>query len=719
MIRKNAKTHIYRIETENTLYALRAVRGERVEHIYYGRKVRNAPISPYPHNYGFSPNDKDKPASLSHDIIPAELPGYGAGDFRAEAIRVTDKTGASATDFRFVSARIYKGKPLSASLPHARADETVETLELTLKDRFSGILAFLSFSAYPETDTVVRSVRYENRTKKSVRLSGVASLCADFPAGSRFDLINLPGTYYFERRIERAPLRQGNFVMTSHRGASGHQMNPYFALVSPEATENAGDCYAFNLIYSGAYTNTVELTPYRAVRVLSGLGDHGFSWLLGRGESFETPEATMCYSPRGIGEVRRKTHRFVKNYILKPRKEARAPIVLNTWEGTWFDVNEELILDYARAASQNGIEMLVMDDGWFGARVSDKAGLGDWFVNEKRFPEGLASTVRRVKEMGLAFGIWIEPEMVNPDSELYRKHPEYALAVPTADPSLSRDQLVLDMGNPEVVAYLKETLGKTLGGVGIDYFKWDFNRHLSDVYSSVLPPERQAEAAHRFMLGTYELLAWLREHFPDAMLETCSGGGGRYDLGMMYYGEQIWTSDNTDPAWRVDIQCASLLGYPAPTMSCHVANRENICEGKPRALRFRYAVAAAGPLGYEFNLAQCSDELCAAVREQIEEYKSYAHLPERGDYYELYSPYASPTYAYYYALGDEILLTALQTKGNGAPLTLSLSRADGGAVYTDLLSGKEYEGALLKKGLTVLPDGEDEWSLMMHLKKNR
>ncbi len=721
MIRKNARTHIYRVETENTLYALRAVRGERVEHIYYGRKVRNALISPYPHNYGFSPNDKDKTASLSHDIIPAELPGYGAGDYRAEAIRIIDKNGAAATDFRFVKARIYQGKPLSAAMPHARADEAVETLELTLKDRFSGIFAFVSYSAYPEADTIVRSVRYENRTRKSVRLTNTASLCVDFPAGKEFELINLPGTYYFERHIERAPLRQGNYVMTSHRGATGHQMNPYFALVSPDADEKAGECYAFNLIYSGAYTNTVELTPYRALRVLSGLGDHHFSWLLEKGESFETPEATMCYSAKGIGDMRRKTHRFVKNYILKPRKSTRAPIVLNTWEGTWFDVNEKLILDYARAASQNGIEMLVMDDGWFGARVSDKAGLGDWFVNPARFPEGLASTVKKVKDMGLAFGIWIEPEMVNPDSELYRNHPEYALAVPTADPSLSRDQLVLDMGNPEVVAYLKETLGKTLGGVGIDYFKWDFNRHLSDVYSSILPPERQAEAAHRFMLGTYELLAWLRETFPDAMLETCSGGGGRYDLGMMYYGEQIWTSDNTDPAWRVDIQCASLMGYPAPTMSCHVANRENICEGKPRTLRFRYAVAAAGPLGYEFNLSECSEELCASVRAQIEEYKSYAHLPESGNYYELASPYEGRTYAYYYASpnGDELLLTALQAKGDAIPLTFSIEAACEDLTYTDLLSGKEYDGKTLKKGICVCPDGMDEWSLMIHLRAKK
>ena len=359
-----------------------------------------------------------------------------------------------------------------------------------------------------------------------------------------------------------------------------------------------------------------------------------------------------------------------------------------------------------------------MDDGWFGARVNDKAGLGDWFVNVSRFPNGLKETVRKIKDMGLAFGIWIEPEMVNPDSELYRAHPEYALSVPTSAPSLSRNQLVLDMGNPAVLAYLKKTLWETLGGTEIDYFKWDFNRHLSDVYSTVLPPERQAEAAHRFMLGTYELLGWLRETFPHAMLETCSGGGGRYDLGMMFYGEQIWTSDNTDPAWRIDIQCASLMGYPASTMSCHVANRENICEGNPRTLRFRYAVAAAGPLGYEFNLSECSDALCAAVRAQIAEYKSYAHLPENGDYYELSSPYEGPTYAYYYASedGEEILFTALQKKGDSTPLTVSLSSAVEDKSYIDLLTGKTYDGADLRRGLTLTPDGADEWSLMMHLK---
>lgn len=718
MIKKSSAAPIYRLETENTLYALRAVRGERVEHLYYGKKVRSIPFSPYPRNYGFSPNDAEKSPSLSHDIIPAELPGYGAGDFRAEAIRICGKNGSSATDFRLLSARIYEGKPLSATLPHAHGGEGVQTLELTLKDRFSGIRCYLSYSVYPDCDAIVRSARYENTTAHPVTLSSVASLCLDIPVNTGFDLINLPGTYYFERRIERAPIRQGTFSMTSRRGASGHQMNPYFALVSHDADENQGEAFGFNLIYSGSYTNTVELTPHGAVRVLSALGDAAFSYTLARKESFESPEAVLWYSADGIGTLRRNTHRFVKNYLLKQRKMQRAPIVLNTWEGTWFDVNEDLILNYAKAASRNGIEMLVMDDGWFGARTNDKAGLGDWFVNPARFPEGLASTVRKVKDMGLSFGIWIEPEMVNPDSDLYRAHPEYALSVPKAAPSLSRNQLVLDMGNPAVIAYLKETLYATLKDVPIDYFKWDFNRHLSDVYSTVLPPHRQSEAAHRFLLGTYELLGWLRDTFPNAMLETCSGGGGRYDLGMMYYGEQIWTSDNTDPADRIGIQCASLMGYPAPTMSCHVANRENVCEGNPRTLRFRYAVASGGPLGYEFNLAECSEELCASVRAQIEEYKSYAYMVEKGEYYELSSPFASKTYAYFYSFedGNELLFTALQAKGEDTPLSFRFQTANKQKRYVDLLSGKEYDGAELFRGIRITPDGKDEWSYMLHLK---
>lgn len=717
MISYSSKTHIFRLETENTTYAFRAVRGKRAEHLYYGRKcARGIPAPVYPYPGGFCPNDPDTDCLHSQEILFSEYPGYGYGDFRAPAVRIIGKNGTGITDPRYAGYRIYKGRPLPEGLPAPRETADCETLEITLKDALNRCLLLLSYTVYPAFDIITRTVTLENRGRAAVSAEQPASLSLDIPERN-LEQITLTGDYYTERyTTERHSLGQGTHRMTSRRGATGHQLNPFFALISPEATEKSGEVYAFNLIYSGSYSNTAEVTSHGATRVQIAAEDENFAWLLEKGERLTLPVALMLYTDEGLGGMRHRLHAFTDACILPPLPEGKAPLVLNTWEGTWFDIDEEKLLRYADAAGGTGIDTLVMDDGWFGARTGDHAGLGDWFVNRDKFPDGLAATVEAVEKRGLKFGIWIEPEMINPDSDLYRAHPEYALAVPGMVPALSRRQLVLDMGNPAVIEYLKKSLAETFAGCDISYFKWDFNRNICDAFSHVLPAKRQRETGFRFMRGTYALLDWLRKTWPGAVLETCSGGGGRYDLGMMCFGHQIWTSDNTDPADRIRIQASSLLAYPARTMSCHVANRENVCEGNPRTMRFRYAVAVAGPLGYEFNLALCSLPVVNAVKEQIAEYATYAHLIQTGRYDEYLSPFSSPVYAYAFLSADrrEILLTALAAKADTGRYTVCPA-VDEALLYRDTLSGKIYSGKELCHGLTLCPDGRDEWCLMLHL----
>ena len=737
MIRYNKKTHVYYLETPNTLYALRTVRGERPEHLFFGRIGTRPSKFPRPcyTKYSFRNYEVGRPMYTSPEILFAEISGYGSGDYRTESVRLAAADGNAYTDLRLVSHRVYAGMTHPTGLPTVRRAEEAETLELTLKDLHSGVRVLLSYTLLPDSDVILRNTRFENKGRRPVRLQKGASLALDISVGE-YDLISLPGDYYHERRVDRAPIRQGIQVMTSRRGASSHQMNPFFAVAARDTDENKGDVYAFNTIYSGSFRNEVECDPSGNLRVLCSMGDESFSWLLGRGEHFDLPTAVMLYSEAGLGTMRRRMHDFVRGHILPPHKMGRAPIVLNTWEGTHFAVNEKCLLDYADAARGRGIELLVMDDGWFGKRLHDRAALGDWYANPDKFPNGLAHLIDEVHARGLSFGIWVEPEMISPDSDLYRAHPEYALRVPGIEPLRSRHQLVLDLGNPEVLDYLKRTYTETFRGCQIDYFKWDMNRHMSDVYSAVLPAARQGEAAHRYMLGLYELLAWWRRTFPSAMLETCSGGGGRFDLGMLAFGETIWASDNTDPIDRILIQRGTLLAYPAAGMSCHIANRGGVCEGNARTLRFRYAVAAVGSFGYEFNLAKCSEELKDSITRLSAEYLSYARLLTNGDYYELVAPRAdadartyrskngplhprADRYAYVFAAkdGSEFLLTALQGVGSVETFTLSVPSADPTATYLDRLSGKKYEGRVLCKGFPVATDGEDEWSFMLHLTK--
>ena len=710
------------IRTKNTVYAFGILYGKFPVHLYYGKQSRGIDLSYKSKVYSFSPFYPEYGVKYLPDVALSEFPTFGYGDFRAAAIRVRDlSTGSDATEFLFKSFKKHNGRipldaPVFGELPYAEAVEDTETLEMIMTDPVTKCELHLYYTVFPSHDVIARHMTLINKGGSSVKLEKCMSLCLDVDRDD-LELISLTGRHVRERNFNRDKIGVGVRRVTSRRGASSHQSNPCILLCDPKATEERGDAFGFNFIHSGSFLDEIEVDQTGSTRVLVGLGDECFSWLLEPGESFTSPEAVMTYSNRGIGQVSRNFHRFIRDTILPPEPFERRPVVLNSWEAFYFNIDGKLMEDFAAGAARVGMDMPVMDDGWFGERRNDRAGLGDWYPHPSLFPNGLKTFVERTKANGVKFGIWIEPEMVNPDSDLYRAHPEWALSAPGRVPLESRHQLVLDMGNPDVLDYLMDCFKKAFKDVPIDYFKWDMNRHLSPVYSNILPPERQGEASFRHICGVYELFRRLRAEYPDTMIENCSGGGGRYDIAMMKYSTQIWASDNTNAVARTFIQYGSTVGYPTSVMSCHVSNHKKSVED-PRKLNYSFRVAMNGPLGYELNILDVGDVAKATMTEQIKEYRSYEHLILGGDFYRLLSPFECDRYAYYFVSPDsrEILLTYLQNQGDPkeSVYKLKISRALKGVTYRDTVSGKKYDGEELKRGIKVKSDTEDQYAVMWH-----
>ncbi len=713
-IRFIKKTKQFIIHTENTTYAFDIVKDKYLRHIYYG-KTKKTIVPEEPYKYSFAPFLIENGIRYSPDTLLCEVSFFGSGDFRSTSLRI-NSDGTGVTDFSYASHRIYSGRAPLDGLPEARIEEDTQTLEIKLTDPVSACSLTMFYTVYPKYDIIGRYMRIDNLGDRAVKLENCMSL--ELPIShAELDMISFYGAHFNEMNLQRVPLHHGVQAVGSRRGASSHQYNPCFALCSHNATEEKGEVYGFNFIYSGSFIDEVELDQTGTAKVVVGLNRDTFGYTLGHGESFTSPEAIMTYSAHGIGQMSRNFHGFIRQSILPSAALAPHPVVLNTWEACYFNIDEAKLIAFAKEAAKLGFDMLVMDDGWFGQRNHDRAGLGDWFTNTVKFPRGLAAFAHDIRSRGVKFGIWVEPEMVNPDSELYRAHPEWALRVPGREPLQSRQQLVLDMSNPEVVDYLIAMFDKTFDGVEIDYFKWDMNRHLCNVGSSVLPEDRQNEVSFRYMKGVYRLLSHFIEHFPNAIIETCSGGGGRYDLGMMLYGFQIWTSDNTNPYRRTLIQSAAMVGYPATTMSCHVSNPK----GSLSSLDYRYKVAVGGMLGYELNILEMTDEIKSAIVRQIAEYRTFEPLMRLGDYYNIASPTKYDYSAYYYVNADnsELLLTVIE-KSNAKPGStklLRLTRADADAVYTDVFTGQDYTGAQLRHGITVKLKGENDTASLFYFKK--
>ena len=712
----NEEKGIFSIETANTLYVTQIINGKHPVHLYYGKKD-GAQYPEYEANImsfsPFSPTGGSWPNYIA-DTAMLEYSGYDSGDYRASSLKINNKNGDSVTWLEYKDYEILAGRREIPGIPYADADDNTETLVLICEDELTKCTVKLYYTVFPREDVISRYVTVENNGDAAVTIEKLMSLTLDLP-NCNYDMISFYGNHYYERKMQRVPLHYGAQNVFSRRGASSHQFNPFIAICDKSTDEEQGGVYGFNFVWSGSFLDEVEVDQTGSTRVQIGLGEENFSWHLDAGETFASPEAVMTYTDGGLGQMARNFHKFVNGHILPPEPFDCRPVVINTWEACYFWINEAEMLRFADAAKESDIDMLVMDDGWFGERNGDHAALGDWFPNKKKFPNGLKAFVDKVKERGIKFGIWIEPEMVNEDSDLYRAHPEWCIRCKDRVPMESRWQLVLDMGNPDVRQYLKDSLTKAFDGIDIDYFKWDMNRHISQVGSTILSPERQKEANFRYMLGVYEFYQWFVDHFKGAMLENCSGGGGRYDLGMMKYSTMIWTSDNTVPQQRVQIQYSSMLGYPASTMSCHVSNHKNICE-VPRELKYRAEVAMGGALGYEIHLPNVSDTVRKTIKEQIATYRKYEDLILRGEYYPVKSPFDESYSAYYYMdeSADKILVSYLQWKADEErEITVKVAKAKDGR-YRDE-EGRVYEGKELREGLKVLSDDTECNSKMWYL----
>ncbi|WP_410769344.1 alpha-galactosidase [Fontibacillus sp. BL9] len=636
--------HLFHLQSQNSSYIIQLVRGYAA-HVYYGPKLRQgsnlAGMLTLQERSSFCPNPLSDDKTISLDTLPQEYPQYGTSDFRSPAYQVKLANGTRATELVYKSHKITPGKPELSGLPavYAEQEGEAETLELELFDEISGLTVILSYTVFADFDAITRSARFLNGGKEPVELERALSASMDF-ADSNYDALYLSGAWARERHIQRRRLAPGVTGIGSRRGSSSHQQNPFIALLRPDANERQGEVYGLSLVYSGNFTAEAEVEQFGMTRLQIGLNPFDFSWHLEPGEVFQTPEVVLVYSNEGLGGMSRSYHRLYRTRLCRGQhRDRERPILVNNWEATYFDFNADKIEAIAKAGSELGIELFVLDDGWFGRRDRDDSSLGDWFEDRRKLPGGLEDLARRVKATGLQFGLWVEPEMVSPDSDLYRSHPDWCLHVPDRRRTEARDQLVLDMSRADVRAYLYERLSDIFRTVPISYVKWDMNRNMTEIGSARIPGERQKEIAHRYILGLYELLESLTGEFPHILFESCSGGGGRFDPGMLYYMPQTWTSDDTDAVERLKIQYGTSLVYPVSTMGAHVSAVPNHQVERTTPLSFRGDVAMSGNFGYELDLTKFTEGEQEIVKQQVNAYKENRGLVQQGEMFRLLSPF--------------------------------------------------------------------------------
>ena len=627
MIRET--NQLFRLETKNTTYAFRINEGYP-EHLYYGRRLVDEDFTAVAlkNTIDLGSTVKQEGSSFFLERNLLEYSGIGRGDYRHSPIELLMPDGTFVCDFIYDSYRILDEAYKTPELPTAYGK--AETLEITLKDKkFSDIILKLNYTVFEDCDVICRNVELLSENEGAVYIRKLMSFMLDF-ADANFEMLTLDGDWGKEAHEHRRYLECGILVNESTVGASSNKHNPAFALLEKGADESRGKVYGFNLIYSGNHYSAVERSTFDTARAMGGINPHCFLWKLSRGERFVTPQAVMTYSPDGLNGMMANMHAFVNEHIVRgEHKYADRPVVLNNWEATFFNFNRRKILALARSAKKLGDEMFVLDDGWFGKRNSDTAGLGDWVENRRKLPGGIRSIANEVNRMGMKFGLWFEPECVNPDSDLYRLHPDWAISIEGRALTLGRNQLVLDLTRSEVREYIIESVDRVLSSANIEYVKWDYNRHISDMYSSTL--KQQGEFFHRYILGLYQVLdeIFFKRH-PNILFESCSSGGNRFDLGMLYYSPQIWTSDNTDPIERLDIQGGIYNFYPQSTVSAHVSMAPHAQTLRDTPIQTRFNVAAFGVLGYELDFGELTPAERKQVKKQIAFYKAHRRLFQYG-----------------------------------------------------------------------------------------
>lgn len=635
----NEKDKAFKLRANNTDYMMKVCEEGYLAHVYYGNKVPDEDLT-YLLRLDESPftpatNDRDRASFM--DTLPFEYPCFGVGDYRESAFKIMDANGMSTCDLRYVSHKMYEGKPKLEGLPATFATEEsgCSTLKITMYDKYANIEVVLIYTAFDKLDVITRSAVITNKSEKPFKITRALSACVDFDT-DKMDMITLNGSWARERAVERCRLHHGKQLVDSCRGESSHQNNPFVALCDNNADEDKGEVFGFNFVYSGNFYAQAEVTQHKKTRFLMGINPLDFEWLLEKGESFTCPEVVMVHSDEGIGKMSRTFHDLYRNNLIRGEyKDKRRPILINNWEATYFNFDTDKLIDIAKEASKLGIEMLVMDDGWFGHRDSDNSSLGDWFVYEKKLKGGLKYLVDEVNKLGMKFGIWFEPEMISPDSELYKAHPDWAIQIKGRPLTLCREQYVLDYSRKEVRDYVYGMMKKILDSANIEYIKWDMNRQLTEVGSATLPAERQRELWHRYVLGVYDLMDRLTTDYPHILLENCSGGGARFDPGMLYYSPQIWCSDDTDAIERLKIQHGTSMCYPCSAMGAHVSDCPNHTVGRNTPFKTRGHVAMVGTFGYELDVTRIPQEDRDAIPAQIEEFNKFNKLVRTGDHYRI------------------------------------------------------------------------------------
>ena len=704
--------NIFHIYNDSISYCIELSKYKDLLHIYYGKRIDSNNIYILKRDRASFSAYEGKDYKYSLDVLPQEYPMFGAQDMRSPALEFEYEDGRyDMCNMRYKSHKIIQGKPDIEGLPHIYENSSGEftTLIITVGADISGVSVELYYSISETMPIICRHSRVLSG-KTAVYLTNAASASIDF-SDSDFKYMHLHGAWIREKHIETAEVKKGFQGIESRRGASSPNENPFMAIMRKDAGEDFGEVYGFSLVYSGNFKMLLEAETYGTMRFQAGVNPHNFKWKLNKGEQFITPELVMVYSENGLGEMSRTFHRLYRRNLCRGiwRDKVR-PILINNWEATYFDFNEDKLINICKKASELGIELFVLDDGWFGKRNNDKSSLGDWFVNTDKLPGSLKGLSEKVDKLGMSFGLWVEPEMISEDSDLFRKHPDWALRIQGREMHEGRNQYVLDMGRDDVVAYLTDVFTAVLGSADIKYIKWDMNRNISDANSAALPPNRQGEVMHRYILGVYKLMENLVSTFPNILFEGCSGGAGRNDPGILYYMPQNWGSDNTDAVERMYIQYGAGMVYPSSTICAHVSDVPNHQVGRTTPMKLRSEVAMSAVMGYEFDLSKLTDDECYDISEQIKQYKRIRSIVCFGDLYRLINPFENRSASWMYVSEDKTKAVVFYynklAKPNSEIRRLKLKGLDEGKTY--IVDNKEYTGRTLMNFGLYLPEYEKD-----------
>ncbi len=713
------------LHTVHTTYQLGVTEDGFLLQLYYGGRVDDEMdflLTGYDRGFEGNPYACGRDRTFSMDVQPAAFPVYGNGDYRTSAFNIQDEDGVFGCDLRYVSHRVTEGKYALPGLPAVyAAEDEAQTVDILLEDARTGTEVTLRYGVLYDLDVITRSVHVENKGGRTIFIDKISAASVDFLHGE-YDLIHFHGRHGMERVPERTRLDHGVFAIGSRRGTSSHQHNPFVVLAERETNEDHGGCMGVSFLYSGNFSCEAEVDQMGQTRLVMGMQPDMFSWRLAPGECFDSPEAMMAWSDDGLTALSHIFHRVIRHHVCRgPHKLGPRPVLINNWEATYFDFDGEKILDIARQAKDLGVEMMVLDDGWFGSRNSDFEGLGDWQVNEKKLGMTIAELGRRIHAMDMKFGIWIEPEMLNEDTALCREHPDWVFRIPGRDPVRSRYQLCLDFSRSEVVDAIFKQIADVIEKSGADYIKMDLNRSIYDVYTQTAGWQNAGMILHRYVLGVYRFLEQMLERFPDILIEGCSGGGGRFDAGMLFYTPQIWCSDCTDPVERLTIQYGTSFGYPVSSVGAHVSTVPNHQTGRVTPFETRAAVAMAGSFGYELDLNLLTDEDKAAVRQQIVDYKKYQPVIYDGLYYRLTAPdRAADVTAWSFVKEDRsealVWIVTLNPHCNSPVSYIRFRGLDADRCYRINGEPRNYSGAALMRGGWPVPVVTGEYkTMLLHL----